>query len=86
MDVPILRQDLRLLPGARDEAGEKSWLLYDPLRHQYFALTQTALLLLKHLPKISSIGQLKENLALENAQVDDHEIEQFVGFLNENFM
>ena len=86
MDVPILRQDLRLLPGARDEAGEKSWLLYDPLRHQYFALTQTALLLLKYLPKISSIGELKENLASENAQVDDHEIEQFVGFLNENLL
>ena len=86
MDVPILRQDLRLLPGSRDEAGEKSWLLYDPLRHQYFALTQTALLLLKYLPKISSIGELKENLASENAQVDDYEIEQFVGFLNENFL
>lgn len=86
MDVPVLRQDLRLLPGARDEAGEKSWLLYDPLRHQYFALTQTALLLLKYLPKISSLGELKENLATENAQVDDYEIEQFVGFLRDNFL
>lgn len=86
MDVPIIRQDLRLLRGARDEAGEKSWLLYDPLRHQYFALTQTALLLLKYLPRISSVGELKEILAAENAQVDDYEIEQFVGFLRNNFL
>ena len=86
MDLPILRQDLRLLPGVRNEAGEKSWLLYDPLRHQYFALTQTALLLLKYLPKITSLGELKENLAAENAQIDDYEIEQFVGFLRDNFL
>ena len=43
MDIPLLRQDLRLLPGGKDEAGENEWLLYDPLRHQYFALSRTAL-------------------------------------------
>ena len=86
MDIPILRQDLRLLPGAQDEAGEKSWLLYDPLRHQYFALTKTALLLLKYLPNISTLNELKERLAAENAQVADYEIEQFVGFLRDNFL
>ena len=53
MDIPVLRQDLRLLPGSRDEAGESGWLLYDPLRHQYFALTRSALLLLRLLPKIT---------------------------------
>lgn len=86
MDIPVLRQDLRLLPGSRDEAGESGWLLYDPLRHQYFALTRSALLLLRLLPKITSLDDLKARLANDQAQVDEHDIEQFLGFLNDNFL
>ena len=74
MDVPVLRQDLRLLPCNRDEAGDAGWLLYDPLRHQYFALTRTALLLLRLLPKITSLDDLKAQLAGDEVQVDDQEI------------
>ena len=86
MDIPVLRQDLRLLPGGRDEAGETGWLLYDPLRHQYFALTRSALLLLRLLPKIKSMEDLRARLAGDQAQIDDHEIEQFLGFLKDNFL
>ena len=86
MDIPVLRQDLRLLPGSRDEAGETGWLLYDPLRHQYFALTRSALLLLRLLPKIKSMEDLRARLAGDQAQIDDHEIEQFLGFLKDNFL
>ena len=86
MDVPVLRQDLRLLPGSRDEAGDAGWLLYDPLRHQYFALTRTALLLLRLLPKITSLDDLKAQLAGDEVQVDDQEIERFLFFLDSNFL
>ena len=86
MDIPLLRQDLRLLPGGKNEAGENEWLLYDPLRHQYFALGRTALLLLRYLPKISSLEDLKNSLAKDDATVDDHEIEQFLTFLSDNFL
>ena len=86
MEIPILRQDLRLLSGGKDEAGQDEWLLYDPLRHQYFALGRTALLLLQTLPKIGSLDELKTLLSSQNAQVDDFEIEQFLGFIRENFL
>ena len=86
MDIPLLRQDLRLLPGGKNEAGENEWLLYDPLRHQYFALGRTALLLLRYLPKISSLEDLKNSLSKDDATVDDHEIEQFLVFLRDNFL
>ena len=86
MDIPLLRQDLRLLPGGKNEAGENEWLLYDPLRHQYFALGRTALLLLRYLPKISSLEDLKNSLSKDDATVDDHEIEQFLTFLSDNFL
>ena len=86
MDIPLLRQDLRLLPGGKDEAGEKEWLLYDPLRHQYFALSRTALLLLRYLPKIGSLAELKTVLSQKDAQVDDHEVAQFLDFIRDNFL
>ena len=59
MDIPLLRQDLRLLPGGKNEAGENEWLLYDPLRHQYFALSRTALLLLRCYRKSARLKILK---------------------------
>ena len=86
MDIPLLRQDLRLLPGGKDEAGENAWLLYDPLRHQYFALSRTALLLLRHLPKIGSLDELKALLSKNDAQIEDYEIEQFLSFIRDNFL
>ena len=82
----MLRQDLRLLPGGKDEAGENEWLLYDPLRHQYFALSRTALLLLRHLPKIGSLDELKAMLSKNDAQIEDYEIEQFLSFIRDNFL
>lgn len=86
MDIPLLRQDLRLLPGGKDAAGDNEWLLYDPLRHQYFALSRTALLLLRHLPKIKSLDELKAMLSQSDTQIDDNEIEQFLGFIRDNFL
>ncbi len=86
MVIPLLRQDLRLLPGGKDEAGEKEWLLYDPLRHQYFALSRTALLLLRYLPKIDSLAELKTVLSKKGAQIDDHEVAQFLDFIRDNFL
>lgn len=86
MDIPLLRQDLRLLPGGKDEAGENEWLLYDPLRHQYFALSRTALVLLRYLPKITSLEELKGLLSKDDTAIEDHEIEQFLGFLRDNFL
>lgn len=86
MDIPILRQDLRLLSGSKDEAGENSWLLYDPLRHQYFALSRTALLLLRYLPKVSSIDELKTHIESDDAHIDDQDIEAFIQFLTGNFL
>lgn len=86
MDIPLLRQDLRLLSGSKDEAGENSWLLYDPLRHQYFALSRTALLLLQCLPKTASLDELKQRVHQDDADIEDHDIEAFLTFLKDNFL
>ena len=86
MEIPALRQDLRLLPGGKDESGESEWLLYDPMRHQYFALSRTALLLLQNLPKIKTLEELRNSLPKLDISVSDNEVEQFIKFLQDNFL
>ena len=48
MFLPFIRQDLKIINGSAKEDGSPSWLLYDTLRHKYFVLTKTTLILLKN--------------------------------------
>ena len=36
--LPELRSELQFKPGIRELDGSKSWLVFDPLRHEYFQL------------------------------------------------
>ena len=36
--LPELRAELQFKPGIRELDGSKSWLVFDPLRHEYFQL------------------------------------------------
>jgi len=36
--LPALRQELQILPGIREVNGLKTWLIFDPLRHQYYQI------------------------------------------------
>lgn len=47
-DLPIVREDLELLPGPRARDGAPTWTVYDPVRGRYFRITQTAFELLSH--------------------------------------
>ncbi len=38
--LPLLRQELRLFEGPTTNKGEPCWLIYDPVRHRYFRITQ----------------------------------------------
>ena len=86
MELPRLRQDLRLLPGSKNDYGETGWLLYDPLRHQYFALSRAALALMRNLPAVRTPAELKQKLEADNATLDDSELEQFFQFVRDNFL
>ncbi|MBL4614865.1 MAG: HlyD family efflux transporter periplasmic adaptor subunit [Magnetovibrio sp.] len=46
--LPVLRDDLELLPGPRARGGAPTWTVYDPVRSRYFRITQTAFELLSH--------------------------------------
>ena len=36
--LPALRTDLQIKPGIRELDGSKTWLIFDPLRHEYFQI------------------------------------------------
>lgn len=36
--LPLLRPELQIKPGVRELDGSKTWLIFDPLRHQYFQI------------------------------------------------
>lgn len=44
--LPMLREDLRLLPHQPDVTGRPTWMLHDPLAEMYFRIEQSAFQLL----------------------------------------
>ena len=38
--LPALRQDLRLRQGAPSLSGHATWLIYDPVRHRYYSVSE----------------------------------------------
>lgn len=86
MQLPSLRQDLRLLPGNRTESGEASWLLYDPLRHQYFSLSRSALRLMRLWRGGETRDRLDMRIEADGLDIAAPEVDSFIGFIEENFL
>ena len=73
MLLPFIRQDLKIINGSAKEDGSPSWLLYDSLRHKYFVLTKTTLILLKNWvggEKVDALIKKIEELKLNIKQRD----------------
>ncbi len=80
LELPVLREDLRLLPGATEADGSPTWLLYDPVRHRHFKLTHQAFDLLRLWPRLRAghPGQVAREAGLD---VDDQEVGELCEFL-----
>ena len=46
--LPMLRQDLELLPASRQPGGSPAWSIYDPLNHQFFRIGWLEFEILSH--------------------------------------
>ena len=63
--LPELRAELQFKPGIRELDGSKSWLVFDPLRHEYFQLDSKNYQMLKRWGAGTAgnlINQLEEGL------------------------
>lgn len=84
--LPVLRDDLELLPGPRALGGAPTWTVYDPVRNRYFRITQAAFELLSrwHFGDWESIAAA---VALQTGRrPQDDERDWLVQFLNVNML
>jgi len=84
--LPILRNDLELLPGPKVRGGAPTWTVYDPVRSRYFRISQIAFELLSHwhLGDWSKIADAVAKVSGRRPQ--DGERDWMVRFLNTNML
>lgn len=76
--LPPLRADLQIKPGVRELDGSKTWVVFDPLRHQYFQIDNKTLQIIK-LWDNSCAGDVLD--ALPELSVTLADIESLLKFL-----
>lgn len=81
-ELPVLREDLRLLNGAPQFNGERSWLIYDPPRHRYFQIDAPTVALLKNW-SAGNVGEVKAAASAE-VEVANSDVEEVIRFLYTN--
>ncbi|MCV6594925.1 MAG: hypothetical protein OIF48_18385 [Silicimonas sp.] len=82
--LPALREDLTIAPGAPLLSGAPSWVIYDPIRHRYFQITQRTIEMIACW-SAGSIGALLGQLRQERAvEAEPSDVEAVVRFLRAN--
>lgn len=82
--LPELRQELRLFKGPTTNKGEPCWLIYDPIRHRYFRLTQEIFQTLQHWDS-RTVESLKSTVEHTHKRtLTDSEIAELIKFLHTN--
>ena len=76
--LPALRSELRLMPGIREVNGLKTWLIFDPVRHQYYQIDNKTRLILSYWSR-SKPGEIADRLMAHDVTLED--IESLVRFL-----
>ena len=84
MLLPFIRQDLKIINGSAKEDGSPSWLLYDSLRHKYFVLTKTTLIILKNWVGGEKVDALIKKIEELKLNIKQRDIEDFIQFLDTN--
>lgn len=79
--LPLLREDIQLMPGTRNWTGEPTWTLADPIRNRFFQLGERDIALLNYW----SLGTPEAILTAVNAEksldADLEEVNALLGFL-----
>ncbi len=82
--LPALRQELELIPGASNPSGASQWLIYDPLRHKYFAVETDAATLLGLWAETSEDAFIAKASARLCRPVTRDEVAELIYFLYSN--
>ena len=86
VQLPRLRQNLRLLQASPDEDGEPRWQIFDPSSNKFYYLSRTAFYLFREWSQAGEAQALLAKLAARDIQVEQDEFEFFVKFLQLNHL
>lgn len=84
--LPPLREDLQLIPGAPNVDGSPTWVLVDPIRGKYFQIGWAAYQMLSRWTDRSAETVLSQIHAETTCRVMLKDIEEFVRFLQRNYL
>ncbi len=84
--VPVLRQDLELLPGEPDVDGSPIWLLHDPLSNRFFRLGEAEVDILSCLDGSDAEAVAQKATERSGHTVSAEDVETVFAFLRNNHL
>lgn len=84
MTLPILREELALLPGPILGDGQPSWTLHDPSRNRFFSLDWATLEILQRWALDDPQAIVDAIATTTTLQLEAEDVEQVARFLNDN--
>ncbi len=83
--LPLLREDLRLLKGAPTVTGRPTWLIFDPVAHRYFQIDQDVFRLLSVWNYYPSVDDLLPVVQDDfGATIDEERLLEVSAFIERN--
>ena len=85
LDLPELRQELKIERGADGAGGAPTWLIVDPVQHRYIQIDEISHQLLSLWRRGATYASLAQAAGRDfGSSVTDEDIAQFVRFLGDN--
>jgi putative peptide zinc metalloprotease protein len=85
-ELPLLRQNLRLLTASPDEDGEPRWQIFDPLANKFFFLSLTGFYLFREWHNAKTDEALLALMTRRGIDIEPSELTFFVRFLELNHL
>ena len=85
VNLPELRQDLQIMEGTRHHNGSRSWVIFDPIRHQYFQVGEAAVHILGKW-ELKTVTAIISALRVEGIEVEETDFGSLVEFLTNNYL
>lgn len=76
--LPAIRAELKILPGIREINGLKTWLIFDPVRHEYFQIDEKSHEILRNW-STGTAATIKSVAKNKNITIED--VESLLRFL-----
>nr|WP_321482740.1 site-2 protease family protein [uncultured Cohaesibacter sp.] len=84
MALPLLREELSLLPGPRRSDGQPTWTLHDPVRNLFFSLDWISWEILRHW-SLDDPAEIIRSIGIKTPlHLDEADVGQMVRFLAQN--